>query len=283
LHSPGTRGFTYVCIPADEDAPVTECVAVVYDDERGTGDQLKKLLGPIFTKGLVDAEALKHSNLVNLTQQTGDASLLDKVTPAALAGMGGESEVFRLSDTVQLYLDEIGALKKLPPNTRAGKLAARCGYGVGVSFHGDMYVGRYVEHRNVSFSLDDMDPAAPWLKSAAEENMKHQAGDGRVGGTSAEELATQGGEGDGYSWKQDPEEIEVTVPMPPGTRGKEIKVDFKPEMIKITAPSREVELSLSLFAGVSTDDSTWSLSDGNLVLTMEKARSRETWPSLVKA
>ena len=28
---------------------------------------------------------------------------------------------------------------------------------------------------------------------------------------SAEELATQGGAGDGYTWKQDNEEVEVTV------------------------------------------------------------------------
>ena len=258
-------------------------MAVVYDDERGAGDQLKKLLAPVFSKGLVDAEALKHSNLVNLTQQTGDDSLLDKVTPAALAGMGGEAEVFRLSDTVQTYLDEIGALKKLPPNPRAARLAAQCGYGTGVSFHGDMYVGRLVENRNTSFPLDDMDPAAPWLQSAAEENLRHQAGDGRVGGMSAEELATQGGAGDGYTWKQDNEEVEVTVPMPSGTRGKEIEVKFKPTTVKITAATKHVELSLDLYTNVSTDDCTWSLSDDNLVLTMEKARGGETWPALVKA
>ena len=251
---------------------------------RGTGDQLKKLLATVFTKGLVDAEALKHSNLLNLTQQAGDESLLDKVTPATLAGMGGEAEVFRLSDTVQMYLDEIGALKKLPPNKRAGNLAAQCGYGAGVSFHGDMYVGRYVEHKNVSFTLDDMDPAAAWLKTAPEENLRHQANDGRVGGMSAEEIATKGGSGDGYTWKQDNEEVEVTVPVPEGTRGKEIKVAFKPSSVKVTVPSKDnFELSFDLFANVSTDDCTWSLSDGSLVITMEKASSDETWPALVKA
>merc|ERR1711959_196578 len=282
IDTPGTRAFAYVCIPADEALPLAIMSAVVYSDERGIGDQLKKHLGPVFTKGCVDAEALKHSNLLNLTKQAGDESLLDRVTPDVLARMAGEAEVFRLSDTVQMYLDEIGSLKRLPHNQRAADLAARCGYGRGVAFCGDMYVGRFVENRNVDFSLDDMAASAAWVQTAAHENMAHQANDGRAGGMAAEDMATQGGEGDGYTWKQDGEEIEVTVPMPAGTRGKEINVSFKLESVTVSVLSKEY-LVLDLFTRVTVDGCTWTLSDGDLVLTMEKSASDETWPALVKA
>jgi len=199
--------------------------------------------------------------------------------------MGGSTETFRLSDTVQIYLDEIGALKKLPQNSRAASLAARCGYGSGVAFCGDIYVARFMgeENRNLSFTLDDMAPEAAWLKTACQENMAAQANDGRSGGMSAEDMATQGGEGDGYSWKQDGEEVEVTVKIPEGTRGKEIKVEFKPETVWVKIISKDFQILLPLFAKVSTDDCTWSVVDGGLVITMEKAQTGETWPALEAA
>ena len=53
-----------------------------------------------------------------------------------------------------------------------------------------------------------------------------QAEGGRTSGISAEELATRGGDGDGYTWKQDPGEIEISIPVPSGTKGKDIKAKF---------------------------------------------------------
>lgn len=37
------------------------------------------------------------------------------------------TETFRLSDSVFMYLDEVGALKHLPINMRAAMLADQCG------------------------------------------------------------------------------------------------------------------------------------------------------------
>ena len=223
LETAGTCSFSYVYIPADEHEPVEERSAVVYSDERGNGDQLPALLSNAFTTGLVDEQSLKHSNLQQLSQN--DKSLLDRVTPASLAQQGGSTESFRLSDTVYMYLDEVGALKRLPPNSRASAMASRCGYGDGVTFCGDMFVGRMSVAnsggRNADFTLVDMAPDAEWAKSSALENLKRQSEQDRPGGMSAEELATQGGEGDGYTWTQDSSDLEVTVPLPEGTRGKE--------------------------------------------------------------
>ena len=64
---------------------------------------------------------------------------------------------------VNLYLDEIGALKKLPTNSRGAALAAACGF-VDVPFYGDLYIGRVQSRQNLDFSLTEMDSGAAWMK-----------------------------------------------------------------------------------------------------------------------
>lgn len=68
--------------------------------------------------------------------------MLERLTPEAVSKQGGMTrlhhfrcpdlqsgmtESFRLSDKVFMYLDEVGALKHLPVNPRAGRIAAQCG------------------------------------------------------------------------------------------------------------------------------------------------------------
>lgn len=128
-----------------------------------------------------------------------------------------------------MYLDEIGSLKRLGVNRRASALASRCGYGDGVMFCGDMYVGRVdgPTELNVDFKLSEMDPAAEWAMLAARQNLARQEQFGTEGGISAEELATKGGAGDGYKWTQSEDELEIDVPAPPGTKAKDVKVSSK--------------------------------------------------------
>ena len=40
------------------------------------------------------------------------------------------------------------------------------------------------------------------------------------------------------------------------------------------------ELALKLFGRVAPDGCSWSISDGDVVLTLEKAEEGETWPTL---
>ena len=77
--------------------------------------------------------------------------------------------------------------------------------------------------------------------------------------------------------------MEVTIGVPDGTRGKEIKVSFKSDSAHISVPSKDFDLHLDLYTRVTVDDCTWTLSDGDLVVTMEKSVCDDTWPALVKA
>ena len=297
---PGTRTFRFVRIPADSSMPLSEEEAVVYaDPARGPpGDQLLHLLKPRYAAGQVDATALRRSIGATHLGNAEAAGALKGVTPAAIAADGGAVEAFRISDDVNLYLDAVGALKQLAPNPRASALAARCGFGENVPFFGDMFVGRLgippgssgggsaqLLRTNVDFTLEDMVPGpGTWLEDAAAQNLRRQAQEvaqGRTGGVSAEELAEKGGEGDGSTWSQTKADVEVSVPLPAGVRGKQCKVKFGTRRLQVAVPGLDAPLIFDpLYAKVRADDCAWTVSDGMLVVTMEKMRVGEVWPSV---
>ena len=71
-------------------------------------------------------------------------------------------------------------------------------------------------------------------------------------------------------------------------RAKQCKVVFGVRKLKVVVPAATgadaetpFELSVDpLFGQISPDDSMWTVSDGNLVVTMEKAKAKAVWPSL---
>jgi hypothetical protein len=282
-----TRSFTYVKIPADSNLPIVEMVGVVYNDSRGNGDQLLNILKSNFSTGTVDAAALKKVAESTHLGNEGSSDALKKVTPASIASGGGAVETFRLAEGIQLYLDAVGALKSLPANERAAGLARQCGYG-DVPLFGDMYVGRMDTLKgtrvNGNFMLSELESNQKWLQEAASQNLKRQEMESsfRSGGMSSDEINSKGGKGDGYEWKQTTEEVEVSVPLPEGTRGKQCKVKFGRRSLSIVVntdggPTLKFD---NLYGKVSQDECLWTISDGVLVVTMEKAKAKEVWPTL---
>eukprot|EP00040_Diaphanoeca_grandis_P007165 m.39949 g.39949 ORF g.39949 m.39949 type:complete len:329 (+) comp18344_c0_seq2:177-1163(+) len=280
---PGTRTFQYVLIPAGMTDPLQELTAIVHVDRKGKGDALPDILATAFSSGAVDSEALKHTTVSQLSQENGPMDM-SKLTPEMLTRAGGEAETFKLSNQISLYLDAVGALKHLAINPRAADLASRCGYGSGVSFHGDIYVGRQEgtpgSAKNIDFHIDEVSPSSAWILGAFNENMQRQATEGRPG-IDAEELSTRGGQAEGYSWTQDPSDIEVLVPAPKGTKGKQVSVKFTSTHVTVKIDGG-FETSLKLYMKVAADGCSWSLADGSVVITLEKASEGETWPSLIR-
>jgi hypothetical protein len=307
---PGTRTFRFVRIPADAAMPLSEEEAVVPVAEEGEAsgvargvDRLTSLLKARFSGGAVDEAALKSTAAAHHLTNTASAAVLEKLSAASVAAGGGAVEAFRVADGVNLYLDAVGALKQLPPNPRASRLAARCGFGE-VPFFGDMFIGRLhggggggPPGSNADFTLADMigfDGATPpaWLGRAAQENLERQrreGGAGRAaaaGGMTADELAARGGEG--YTWSQTQEDVEVVVPLPEGMRAKRCKVVFGVRRLKVVVPAAGAEAEAApyellidpLFGKIAPDDSTWTVSDGKLVVTLEKIKAKAVWPSL---
>lgn len=85
-----------------------------------------------------------------------------------------------------------------------------------------------------------------------------------------------------YSWTQTLHETSVLFAVPEGTKGKDLAVTLKPSTISVRMKqAREGEdsprtlLEGDLVEKIRTDESTWSLEGGVLVLTLDKLK--KTW------
>ena len=71
----------------------------------------------------------------------------------------------------------------------------------------------------------------------------------------------------------------VYVDVPEGTRGRQVNVTFGTRRLKVVVMGKEV-LSGELFAPVTADESTWEMSDGKLLITLEK-QAEGWWDRIV--
>ena len=161
--SGASRGFTYLLIPADPECSILELEG---ERLRYAGDALPEAL---------------RSRFANRAGAGSTASLDDKTARILAASDGGKTETFALvhpaatngNRGVYMYTDEVGKLRGLPENSRAGDLADRCGLARDGAFHGDAFVGAVITHpevTNASFTADELHPDAPWLVAAPAEN-----------------------------------------------------------------------------------------------------------------
>ena len=222
------------------------------------------------------------------------------------ATAGGSVETFPLvrpsttnkNEGVYIYLDEVGMLKHLPLNTRASQLAQQCGYHPAPNFFGDVFVGRVSSKpmlHNIDIESGDiMDTTNEWMVRAPHENVLWQKAlneaTGRSGelqpnhaGTEGVAVKSTGDDGCSYSWLQNEEEIELTVPL--NNSGDEkvdkslIKVAFQPLKVLVKYKN-ECKVEIQLYSKIDVDGCTWTIDKNNLVVTCEKARSAEIWPRL---
>lgn len=90
-----------------------------------------------------------------------------------------------------------------------------------------------------------------------------------------------GGEDDGYSWKQDADELEVSVIIPSSATKAQIKVTIAARKLCVEHAG-SVLAEGQLAAACCPAGSTWTMSKGRVVISLEKADSRP-WPSLFVA
>lgn len=310
--------ITFVKIPADTSKPLEELSFPVSANQ--TGDALAEHLKSLFGSNAKNIDMTLFQKQAATQLSSTDAT----VSPEALAQLAqeGNVETFTLVHAlpsnhftgINIYLDEVGMLKRLPLNTRAGSYAARAGFNPEPQFYGDVYMGRikvqYAMHSihtltccwiwltiyaktkpaltNVSFSLGkDTSPEAPWLQKATVENLEYQKQLNEFTGRSELQKAVDGTDGvvkaeTGYEWTQTDEELEVVMPLPKGVTSKDVDVKYLPKSLEVKC-KKEPLVVLPLFARVDPDGCTWTLDrDGDemkLVITMEKS-DPVTWPRI---
>ncbi len=142
--------LSFVHIPQDDSLPMKELKTKVPKNRNGTGDLLLNELKPYF-KALSNKVDMKLMS-TNTATTIGSSGDNIQVSEDALRKVAeeGQVETFCLVHprpsnnfrSVNIYLDEIGMLKRLPLNKRAGDMAFRAGFNPSPKFYGDVFVGR---------------------------------------------------------------------------------------------------------------------------------------------
>ena len=314
--------FTCVMVPADDSRPFRELTMIRGSDESGAGvrkDLLPDRLKPFFrSRGSKSPDDGDDDDVdISLLRGRFESGQLlgTEGTPTEISDESirkvastGSVEVFSLTRPcetslgrgVNIYLDEAGMLKRLPLNSRATQLAERAGFSPPPQFYGDVFLGRIRgrsdgSQENEGFDkTEDMAPDAKWLLNAVRENVERQMQENAATGRQDFQPAADGTEGKakverkGFTWIQEEDEVELTVPLPdvgeaPATK-RDVKVVYRSQSVSIKLRGVEV-LNLELFAPVDVDGCTWTMdqrSDGHdskIVVTCEKLNAT-TWPRI---
>eukprot|EP00929_Paragymnodinium_shiwhaense_P049640 TRINITY_DN25023_c0_g1_i1.p1 TRINITY_DN25023_c0_g1~~TRINITY_DN25023_c0_g1_i1.p1 ORF type:complete len:375 (+),score=93.65 TRINITY_DN25023_c0_g1_i1:38-1126(+) len=94
----------------------------------------------------------------------------------------------------------------------------------------------------------------------------------------ARQPAPSGGSLEEYNWKQDGDEVEVAVKVPDNAAKSEVKVVFQAKSLKVVHKGETV-VEGALSGTCVPDGSTWTLSKGRIVISLEKA-SPQAWPAV---
>jgi len=89
-----------------------------------------------------------------------------------------------------------------------------------------------------------------------------------------------GGETETFAWKQDGDEVEVSVVVPSSATKSNVKVAIGAKSLRVEHAG-SVLMDGRLASACDADGSTWTLSRGRVVISLEKADPRP-WPSLLK-
>lgn len=279
-----------VFIPANEKEACEEVRIRVL--KNGAGDQLLTALKPVFaTSHEVDPRLLEET----AGKQFGNAEL--KVSESTLRKVVSEGnvETFALSRPspangshgVNIYLDEAGQLKGLPPNRRASGLADLCGFK-NVPFVGDVFVGRVRGTkegiRNVDFLLKEISSDAAWLKGVEAENYAFGVSTNQVSMNDDTDRTLRGEDKElGYTWQEDIATIDISFQKPPtASSAKDIEVKFSSKSVSVSLKDRSWSLNLNLKHTISSTECTWTVSTSHIEVTLEKAEER-LWKELVES
>jgi len=106
----------------------------------------------------------------------------------------------------------------------------------------------------------------------------------RTGADSNQEAANASGKAKGvgaYTWKQEKDEVEVSVKVPKGVQKTDVKVTILMDSLKVEH-GETVLLEGTLAGKCGPNGSTWTMTGSRVEITLEKA-SEGVWPSLFES
>ncbi|KAH9858108.1 nuclear movement protein nudC [Lenzites betulinus] len=85
-----------------------------------------------------------------------------------------------------------------------------------------------------------------------------------------------------YSWTQELGEVDIIVPVPRGTRGRDLNVVIQKKKLSVGLKGKEPILSGELCKDIKIEDSTWTLEDQQSVLIhLEKLNKQRWWENVL--
>ncbi|SNX84337.1 probable nudC protein [Melanopsichium pennsylvanicum] len=85
-----------------------------------------------------------------------------------------------------------------------------------------------------------------------------------------------------YTWKQQLDAVQVSIPVPSGTKGRDLVVELKKRKIRVGLKGKVAILDGELAKDIKEEDSTWTIEDGCLVeVHLEKLNKNEWWSNVV--
>ncbi|THH34040.1 hypothetical protein EUX98_g146 [Antrodiella citrinella] len=85
-----------------------------------------------------------------------------------------------------------------------------------------------------------------------------------------------------YKWSQVLTDADVIVPVPAGTRGRDLAVVLQKRKLSVGLKGKEPILTGELFADIKMEDSTWTLEDNKEVqIHLEKVNKQQWWPHIL--
>ncbi|XP_002465937.2 protein BOBBER 1 [Sorghum bicolor] len=86
-----------------------------------------------------------------------------------------------------------------------------------------------------------------------------------------------------YSWTQQLPEVNITIPVPQGTKSRFVVFDIKKNHLKVGLKGQPPIVDGELYKAVKVDDCFWSIEDGNtLSIFLTKHNQMEWWKSVIK-
>ncbi|KAJ3270916.1 hypothetical protein HDV01_007313 [Terramyces sp. JEL0728] len=84
-----------------------------------------------------------------------------------------------------------------------------------------------------------------------------------------------------YKWKQTLQEVDLTIQLPKGTRGRDLQVTITKTHLSVTIKGQEPIVKGELCAPIKEEESTWLIDNNELLIHLEKINKQEWWKNVV--
>jgi hypothetical protein len=85
-----------------------------------------------------------------------------------------------------------------------------------------------------------------------------------------------------YTWRQELGDVDLTIPIPKGTRAKQLNVSIQKKKLTVGLKGQDPIMDGELCKAVKVDDSTWTVEDQEVLLIhLEKVNRQEWWENVL--